>query len=96
MTTAAAALPPRGRRERAMQAFHLAYARRSGDMRVFGPWLLGYLQSLQTSPMTDTQVADTVRGIVDAWTQRQTADITAQADAVVAGAFDVAEQAVAR
>lgn len=85
-TTAAQVLPPITRRHRAAAAFDLAYARRDGDMRALGPWLLGYLESLQTSPMTDRQIADTVRGIVDAY-QRQRAAITAELDAAFAAAL---------
>lgn len=66
-STAAAVLPRVARRDRAAHAFTLAYARRDGEMRTIGPWLLGYLESIVASPMTSAEIADTVRGIVDSW-----------------------------
>lgn len=73
------------RRDRAAHAFTLAYARRGGDMSTVGPWLLGYLESCVAGGMTTAEIADTARGIADAW-KATCEEIAAELDANIAAA----------
>lgn len=88
-TTTARPATPRAvtsRRDRAASATAIAWARRGGDWRAFGPWVLGYLQSLTAAPMSDRDIADTVRGITVAWQaigDQAEADAAAVAEALV-------------
>lgn len=59
----AAARPPR--RERARKAVVHAHAARKGDPRSMLPWVSSYIIATATSPATDQEIADTVRGIAD-------------------------------
>lgn len=84
MTAVTEALP--GRRRRGRNAIVAAHARRQTNMRELAPWLASYLVSLTVAPMSDHDIAETVRGLADGWREIQA---TAEAQAAEAQAASI-------